>query len=128
MTDLNRLNTEYTDFIKAELAYLDRTVPLDADGDAEVEFELENATYATLLLAKGINLLNQEDHIKLMQGTQLGSAPLARVIMGRVRMTENIAYRLQVATEIPVDRWLNARAVREETTTQQQTPDEHTAS
>jgi hypothetical protein len=117
VTDLKQLDAEYTAFINAEKDYLSQIDPANA------EAELNRATYAALLMTVGYDLLNQDHHIKLMQATQLGSAPLARVIMGRVRMTSNVAYRFQQATGIPVDEWLRIRAVREEPAAAQGNPD-----
>lgn len=108
MTDIKQLDADYTAFITAEKDYLDQ---IDPDN---VNAELDRATYATALMSLGFDLLDQKDHLKLMKDTQLGSAPLARVIMGRVRMTDNVAYRFQQATGVPMDEWLKLRAVREE--------------
>lgn len=109
MTDLNKLNADYEAFIKAEKNYLDQITP------EELDDEVKNATYAAMLMAIGIEPLNPEHHQQLMRGTQLGAAPLARVIMGRVKMTDNVAYRFQQATGVPMNMWLASRAVREET-------------
>lgn len=114
MTDIKKLDEDYSAFITAEKERLDQVTPEDMDD------EVKNATYAAMLMAIGVDPLNAEHHQRLMKGTQLGSAPLARVIMGRVRMTDNVAYRFQMATGVPKDMWLAARPVREETPAVQQ--------
>lgn len=107
MTDLRQLTRDYNDFLAQALTLLDTEPKPLGEGDTVV---LNETTIATMLYSVGLDLGSDHVHIELARRTGLHPAALCRVIMGRVRMTTNVAGRFQMATGIPMQKWMDVPA------------------
>lgn len=107
VTDLRQLTRDYNDFLAQALTLLGSEPQLPEEGAAVV---LNETTIATMLYSAGLDLGSDHVHTELARRTGLHPAALCRVIMGRVRMTTNVAGRFQIATGIPMQKWLDVPA------------------